>query len=57
MIKEVENSLGKILKKAGKDLIDQHLLGDEEQKKETSKKLDKLEEELIKSGQDAVSLS
>jgi len=57
LIEEVEGSRGKRLKRASKDIIEQHLLGDEKQKEKISDKLDKVEEELIKSWQDAVSLT
>jgi transposase len=56
-IKEIEEASGKKMKNAAKNIIEQHALGDENDKEKVMKKLDKAEEELTKSGQVAVSIT
>ncbi|GAH29479.1 unnamed protein product [marine sediment metagenome] len=56
-IKEIKQASGKRLKNAAKKIIEQHALGDENQKERIIEKLDKAEEELNKSGQSAVSIT
>jgi transposase len=56
-INEIEEASGKKMKNAEKNIIKQHALGDENDKEEVMKKLDKAEEELTKSGQGAVSIT
>jgi transposase len=56
-IKEIKQASGKRLKNVAKKIIEQHALGDENQKGRIIEKLDKAEEELNKSGQSAVSIT
>ncbi|NQE45025.1 hypothetical protein C5S31_03245, partial [ANME-1 cluster archaeon GoMg2] len=56
-ITEVEQSSGKKFKSAAKKVIEQHALGDANDKEKVMEKLDKAEEELNTSGQSAVSLT
>ena len=49
-IKEVEEASGKKMKNAAKTIIEQHALGDDNDKEVIIDKLDKAEEELNKSG-------
>jgi len=56
-LKEIEEASNRRLKSAAKKIIEQHALGDENQKKQIIEKLDKAEEELNKSGQSAVSIT
>ncbi len=56
-IKEIEQSQGKKLKRAGKLLIEAHTTGDENQKKKIEEKINKAEVEIKKSGQKAVSIT
>jgi transposase len=56
-IEEIENSRGKKLKSAAKNIIEQHALGDEKQKEKIEEKVNKAEEEIKESGQSAVSLT
>jgi len=56
-IEEYKEASGTRLKRAAKQLIEQHELGDESQKEKILEKLDKAEEELKKSEQSAVSLT
>lgn len=56
-LKEIEQASGRKLKSAAKKIIEQHTLGDENQKEQIIEKLDKAEEELNKSGQSAVSIT
>jgi transposase len=55
-IEEYKEASGKRLKRAAKQLIEQHALGDESQKGKIREKLDKAAEEITKSEQSAVSL-
>ncbi len=55
--KETEGAGGGKLRKAGEKLVEQYIYGDEGEKQEILNKIIKAEEELQKSGQDAVSLS
>jgi len=57
MIEEFEKASGKRLKRAAKQLIEQHELGDESEKEKIFEKLEKAAEEITKSEQSAVSLS
>ena len=56
-IKEIEEASGKKMKNASKKIIEQYVLGDEDDKAKIMEKLDKAEEELTKSGQGAVSIT
>ena len=56
-IEEVERAKGKKLKRVARKLLKQHLLGTEKQKQKSLEKLERAEEELKKSEQNAVSLS
>ena len=56
-LKEIEEASGRRLKSAAKKIIEQHALGDELRKEQIEEKLKKAEEELKKSGQNAVSLT
>jgi len=56
-IKEIEEASGKKMKNASKKIIEQYVLGDEDDKEKIMKKLDKAEGELTKSGQGAVSIT
>jgi len=56
-IEEIEEASGKGLKSAAKKIIERYARGDERDKEELMEELDKAEEELIKSGQGAVSLT
>jgi len=56
-IEEIEEASGWGLKSAAKKIIERCARGDERAKEEVMEQLDKAEEELIKSGQDAVSLT
>jgi transposase len=55
-IEEFKETSGKRLKRAAKQLIEQHALGDDSQKGKIREKLDKAAEEITKSEQRAVSL-
>ena len=54
-IREIEEKEGKI-KDAGKRMIERHATGDERQKRKVESILDKAEAEVLKSGQESVSL-
>jgi transposase len=56
-IKEIEEAQGKPLKQAAKKILEQHLGGDEQQKKQILGKIKKAEQEITVSGQKGVSLS
>lgn len=56
-IEEIERSRGKKMKSAARKIIKQHACGDERQRKKIMEKLRKADEEIVKSGQKAVSLS
>jgi transposase len=56
-LKEIEQATGRKLKSVVAKIIEQHALGDENQKEQIIEKLDKAEEELNKSGQSAVSIT
>jgi transposase len=56
-INEIEEASGQKMKGAAKNIIEQHALGDENDKEKVMEKLDKAEEELTKSGQGAVSIT
>ena len=56
-IKELEKSKGKKLRRAGKKLVEKHVMGDEKQKENIEEKLEKMSEEIEKSGQKAVSVT
>jgi transposase len=56
-LKEIEQASGRKLKSVVAKIIEQHTLGDENQKEQIIEKLDKAEEELNKSGQSAVSIT
>jgi transposase len=56
-IEELEKASGKRLKRAAKQMIEQHELGDESEKGKIREKLEKAAEELTKSEQRAVSLT
>jgi len=56
-IEEIEQSRGKKLKRAARRAIEQHAVGDEQQKKRVMGKVRKASEEIEKSGQKAVSFS
>lgn len=56
-IEEIEKSKGKKLRRSGKKVVENYIVGDEKQKKEVEKKLEKISEEIEKSGQKAVSIT
>jgi len=56
-LKEIEEASGRRLKSAAKKIIEQHALGNALRKEQIEEKLKKAEEELNKSGQNAVSLT
>lgn len=56
-IEEIEHARGKKLKRAAKNIIEQHALGDEKQKEKIEEKVKKAEEEIKESEQGAVSLT
>jgi transposase len=56
-INEIAKASGQKMKGAAKEIIVQHVLGDEKDKEAVIEKLDKAEEELTKSGQGVVSIT
>ena len=56
-IHEIEKARRKKLKEAGKDLVEKHVTGDEKRKEKVEGILNKAEEEILKSGQESVSLT
>ena len=56
-IEKMEKAKGKRLKRTAKKIIKRHALGDEMQKEKVMEKIEKVEEEIMKSGQDAVSVT
>jgi transposase len=56
-IEEIEQIQGKRLKRAAKTIIEAHITGNENQKKEIEEKIEKAEEEIKKSGQKSVSIT
>jgi transposase len=56
-IEQIEQSQGKKLKRAAKTIIEAHVTGDDNQKKNIEEKINKAEEEIKKSGQKAVSIT
>ena len=56
-IEKIEKSRDKKLKRAAKKIIKRHALGDKRQKEKVMEKIGKVEGEIMKSGQDAVSVT